>query len=330
MFGPNARNCLGRMLNWQWGIVGLVALQACGISDQPAKSSDLQSESTLVQLPTEFELDMAPTPRGLHLLKGTAKGKELNVLLDTGVPTFFVSSDIQSIFADHFEGQSIVRGANGVELPVTNIREVNLSFGSRNGSIAVVADYGLGGAFESSRSPGIDLLLNPRFLAVGGWAELDFSLSRISLGRDMLTYKCRGEHTPGAEYFRVMTDWNYRFSSSLKSGGAVSVLFDTGSEVSILFDPDAKLQDSGSASSRTARTVFGDLSLTEVRQLSVSIDEDTQMTFDSYVSNERALPGVDLIVGMDVMNDAKLLICDGQFPVLLVRKVARHRAGNPQ
>lgn len=175
VFGPNARDCLGRMLNWQWGIVGLVALQACGISDQPAKSSDLQSESTLVQLPTEFELDMAPTPRGLHLLKGTAKGKELNVLLDTGVPTFFVSSGKKSIFADHFEGESVVRGANGVELPVTNIREVNLSFRSNNGSISVVADYGLGAASEILESRGLDLLLNPRVLAVGGWAELDFS-----------------------------------------------------------------------------------------------------------------------------------------------------------
>lgn len=137
--------------------------------------------------------------------------------------------------------------------------------------------------------------------------------------------KCSGDNLNSGEHVRFSTDRNYSLSSSLTSGRAVRVLFDTGSEVSILYDPDAKLQDPGSASSRTARTVFGDLSLTEVRQLSVSIDQETQLTFDSYVSNERALPGVDLIVGMDVMNDAKLLICDGQFPVLLVRKVARHR-----
>ena len=314
VFGLVATVLPDRTPFWAAGVIGMLLFGACGAQNQTSVAPKRQLNALPTAESFEYDVELARTRGGLFTLDASSNEVELKVLLDTGVPTFFVIADVQANFADQFDGQSMITGPGDVELQVQNIRKVSIEVDSAQGTLHVLADYGLAGELSGAEARGINFLLNPRFLAVGGWLKVDYENARISVGRSSPLTECSFGPSMRGDFIPITTDWNYGVVGTLLSGDEIQIVFDTGSEVTLLYDPEATSTRQQGVATRSATTVFGDIDVAQAEEVVISIGQEKPLRLKPYISSKRAIAGADLIVGMDVMKEAQLLICDGHAP----------------
>lgn len=250
-----------------------------------------------------------------HYVDLQAQGTDLSLLVDTGDPTFFVSSSAfnsltmsgdEIIYPDH--NKNLHTQSNFIKLKSLKL-EQSPNICSITATKGGVIDHKGVASFE------LDGVINPNQFAWGGCIKYDLTEKKIKK-----YFHARSDQCPAVEHGLPTITTGYKYIYELQNEAGFSKLLKLDTGLGMTHFHVSFFEGSEIILDETSDTVTDHNGIHPLYRLVGSVDirlGDKSYTFERpYVTKKEMARGVNATIGMDVLRDAKIIVGTTQKPTI--------------